>query len=230
MIKVAILVDGAFFIKRLRFLYANQAGFEPYDPVFFARELHALALKHLNWKKRTSRDKNETLYRILYYDCYPLDKRVHNPISMRCIDFSKSREALFRKKFFDELKKMRKVALRLGEIKDHMGWVLNTEKTRDLIRRRIDISELLESDVVYDVSQKGVDMKIGLDIAALAYKKMADKIILISGDSDFVPAAKVARREGIDFVLDPMWNHINDLLFEHIDGLQSTCIKPEKSK
>ncbi len=26
-----------------------------------------------------------------------------------------------------------------------------------------------------------------------------DQIILIAGDSDFVPAAKLARREGIDF-------------------------------
>jgi uncharacterized LabA/DUF88 family protein len=50
--------------------------------------------------------------------------------------------------------------------------------------------------------------------------------VLISGDSDFVSAAKVARREGIDFVLDPLWNHIDDALFEHIDGLNSVC--PDK--
>ncbi len=47
-------------------------------------------------------------------------------------------------------------------------------------------------------------MRIGLDIASLAYKKQIDQIILIAGDSDFVPAAKLARREGIDFILDPM--------------------------
>ncbi len=64
-------------------------------------------------------------------------------------------------------------------------------------------------------------MKIGIDIATLAYKKLVDQIVLISGDSDFVPAAKLARREGIDFVLDSMGNHIADDLLEHIDGLQS---------
>ncbi len=64
-------------------------------------------------------------------------------------------------------------------------------------------------------------MKIGLDIASLAYKRLVDQIILIAGDSDFVPAAKLARREGIDFVLDPMWADIKANLFEHIDGLQS---------
>ena len=64
-------------------------------------------------------------------------------------------------------------------------------------------------------------MRIGLDIASLAYKKQVDQIILIAGDSDFVPAAKLARREGIDFILDPMWASIKDSLFEHIDGLRS---------
>jgi uncharacterized LabA/DUF88 family protein len=47
-------------------------------------------------------------------------------------------------------------------------------------------------------------MKIGLDIASMSYKKQVNKIILISGESDFVPAAKLARREGIEFILDSM--------------------------
>lgn len=69
--------------------------------------------------------------------------------------------------------------------------------------------------------QKGVDMRIGLDIASLAYKKEVNQIVLISGDSDFVPAAKLARREGIDFVLDPLGAKVKDNLFEHIDGLNT---------
>lgn len=64
-------------------------------------------------------------------------------------------------------------------------------------------------------------MKIGLDIASLAYKKQVDQIILISGDSDFVPAAKLARREGIDFILDPLGSPIKPDLTEHIDGLRT---------
>lgn len=71
------------------------------------------------------------------------------------------------------------------------------------------------------VFQKGVDMRIGIDIASLAFKKQVDQIILISGDSDFVPAAKQARREGIDFILDPMRSPIKEDLFEHIDGMRT---------
>lgn len=48
-----------------------------------------------------------------------------------------------------------------------------------------------------------------------------DQIILISGDRDSVPAAKLARREGIDFILDPLWASIKPNLHEHIDGLRS---------
>jgi uncharacterized LabA/DUF88 family protein len=80
-----------------------------------------------------------------------------------------------------------------------------------------------------DLRQKGVDMRIGLDIAALALKRQVSTIVLIAGDSDFVPAAKLARREGLQFILDPMWQAVNEDLFEHIDGLQSGLPKPQGS-
>lgn len=65
-----------------------------------------------------------------------------------------------------------------------------------------------------------------MDIASMSYKHQVNQIILISGDSDFVPAAKLARREGIDFILDPMWNPIKSNLSEHIDGLHTCCRRP----
>ena len=70
------------------------------------------------------------------------------------------------------------------------------------------VSDLSDSDFEPNFVQKGVDMRIGIDIVTIATKRQADQIILIAGDSDFVPAAKFARREGIDFVLDPMWQRI----------------------
>ena len=38
----------------------------------------------------------------------------------------------------------------------------------------------------------------------MSYKRQVDQIVLVAGDSDFVPASKLARREGIDFILDPL--------------------------
>jgi len=45
--------------------------------------------------------------------------------------------------------------------------------------------------------QKGVDMKIGLDIASMAYKKLVERIVLITNDTDLIPAIKLARINGI---------------------------------
>ena len=84
---------------------------------------------------------------------------------------------------------------------------------------------LTEKDFVPTITQKGVDMKIGIDISSLAFKQQVEQIVLIAGDSDFVPAAKLARREGIDIVLDPLEQDVKDNLFEHIDGKRS-CGNP----
>ena len=214
-VSVAILVDGAFFLKRYGVVHKNGKSHSPQD---VAKNLFTMCLRHVG--------SEEHLYRILYYDCEPLSKRVHNPVSKKVIDFNKSQVAVFRHAFFDELRKKRKVALRLGYIKDHNRWVIHPAKTKELLAGKIALPDLKEEDVIYQVRQKSVDMKIGLDIASLALKKSVNKIILISGDGDFVPAAKMARREGIDFILDPMWNHIDDSLFEHIDGLKSTVPRP----
>ena len=120
-----------------------------------------------------------------------------------------------------ELKHRRKFALRLGHLSDQMNYNLKPEVTKALLSGKIKIEDLTEKDFVFNAQQKGVDMKIGVDIASLAYKRQVDQIILIAGDSDFVPAAKLARREGIDFILDPMWSDVRPDLFEHIDGLKS---------
>ena len=64
-------------------------------------------------------------------------------------------------------------------------------------------------------------MRIGLDIASLAYNGIVDQVILISGDCDFVPVAKVARRHGIDFIVDPMGAKIRPEVKVHVDGIET---------
>ena len=214
----AILIDGDFFLKRHRFIYGTM------KPSEIAQSMHKMCLDHLNWK-----DDRRELYRIFFYDCPPLSKKAHNPLTKEAIDFSRTHVAAFRLELHNELRKLRKVALRLGYLNEWSGyWAITPEKTKELLDHKISINDLKPEDVHYEVRQKGVDMRIGLDIASMAYKKQVDQIILVAGDSDFVPAAKLARREGIDFILDPMWSHIRDDLFEHIDGLRSVCQKPKR--
>ena len=80
---------------------------------------------------------------------------------------------------------------------------------------------LEETDVNLELRQKGVDMRLGMDIASIVLKKQANTLVLVTGDSDFVPAAKLARREGAEVILDPLWRNIRPALHEHIDGLYS---------
>jgi uncharacterized LabA/DUF88 family protein len=54
-------------------------------------------------------------------------------------------------------------------------------------------------------------------------------IILVAGDADFVPAAKLARREGVHFILDPLWQNVSGDLLEHIDGLRSGFFDPHRA-
>jgi uncharacterized LabA/DUF88 family protein len=225
-VKTAILVDGSYFIKRYRSLYPDWKSKSANQVV---RDLYGALLRNLRYANKNG-DKKKELYRIFFYDCPPLEKRLQNPVSKKGFNFGESIEATFRKELHEELKRFRKVALRLGRIEDNGYWIIKPQKTKDLLNNKISISSLTESDVFYEARQKGVDMRIGLDISSLAYKKAVDQIILIAGDSDFVPAAKLARREGIDFLLDPMWNNINPDLHEHIDGLVSSWPKPQPKK
>jgi uncharacterized LabA/DUF88 family protein len=216
--KTAILVDGGFFLKR----YRSLNKIKNLDPVKTAKDLWEMCLKHLSQPKSETYD----LYRIFYYDCLPYEKKQHNPITGKSIDFSKTEQYKFQIAFFEELKKKRKIALRLGVLEDRKRWIIKSSKTKELLSGRIAVKDLSEDDVQFDFTQKMVDIKIGLDIASITLKSQVDQIILISGDSDFVPAAKLARREGIDFLLDPMWNPIKPHLFEHIDGLVSKIKRP----
>lgn len=221
----AVLIDGAFFIKRIRHFEKHNA----YNAEHIASLALALSLNHLSqkvWVNGIEQQQSDTLYRIFFYDCPPLEKKMHNPISKKSIDFSKSDEAVFRRELHKELIKQRKLALRLGRLSEMSDWRLKPEIMKKLLKGEINQTDITENDVVLDVKQKGVDMRIALDIASITFKKQADRIVLISGDSDFVPAAKLARREGIDFILDPMWKDIPDDLFEHIDGLKTTYFRP----
>jgi len=220
----AILIDGGFFLKRLRRLQGSMA------PAEAAQTLHKMCLDHLHEKRAKVEHparKSETsarrqLYRIFYYDCPPLLKKAHNPVTGKALDFAKTPMAAWRLEFFEELKKLRKVALRLGYLNQRSAyWALKPDAFKRLLGGDLKVEELSEDDVQYEVRQKGVDMKLGLDIASLAYKRLVDQIVLVAGDSDFVPSAKLARREGVDFVLDPMWSQIAPDLQEHVDGLRS---------
>lgn len=213
MSKTAILVDGGFFTKRFSTLLG------PADPKIRADQLMSYCRRHLSEKRGDGSYKHE-LYRIFYYDCPPLDTCIFHPFLMRNINLKNTDQYRWMTEFISELYSKRKVAVRLGTLASKQAhYIIKPDSLKKYLNKDREPYELTEADFVLDVQQKGVDMRIGVDIASLAFKKQVDQIVLIAGDSDFVPAAKLARREGIDFVLDSLKAQIKPDLFEHIDGL-----------
>lgn len=219
MSKTAILVDGGFYRKRAAFLWGNRSPEETADGLI------RYCYKHL-----AEHHTKHELYRIFYYDCPPISKKMYHPLLGRTVDLGQKPQFQWMNAFLAAMKQKRKVALRLGVLDDASSvYTLNYDTVKKLCSGSMTRSDLTEADFIPTIVQKGVDMKIGIDIASLSYKKQVEQIVLIAGDSDFVPAAKLARREGIDVVLDPLEQSIKESLFEHIDGKRS-CGNPYKER
>ena len=215
----AVLVDGAFFLARYRKVWGDR---DAADARTVAKTVFGMSLEHLKVLERP----REVLYRIYFYDCPPLEKTLSKPVSGDLLDFGRTQSAAFRRDLHDQLRRQRKLALRLGRLSDRGEWKLKFSANQQLRDGILHSEDLADEHFEPDLRQTQVDMKIGIDIATLAYKQQVDQIILVAGDCDFIPAAKLARHEGIDFILDPMWQSIAPDLHEHIDGLQSVCPRP----
>lgn len=265
--RVAVLIDGGFFIKRLPRLVGSHLCKTPAGVADCARLLCKRHVQRLISEPFASPRSRwlEHVYRLFYYDAAPYDGVAHHPISNAQIQFGKTDEARFRIELFNALRRQRKFALRLGKVTKEDGWrIKDASVTKRLLRTRewlhvidgviahaktgkplpslppeqlaalLKIADtwraLMPDDVRLGLRQKGVDMRIGLDISTLTLKKQVDTIILVTGDSDFVPAAKLARREGVEFILDPLWQCINDDLHEHVDGVTSGFRRPDDAR
>lgn len=211
------MVDGGFYRRRANSLFGQKS------PAARADELMEYCRRHI-------RESDAFLYRIFYYDCPPSSKVLFHPLTREQVNLGKSSQFDWMNQFLRSLTKKRKVALRWGEeLETQSGYLLKPQPLKRLCAGTITIEDLTERDFSLDITQKGVDMRIGLDIASLAERGSVNQIIMISGDSDFVPAAKHARRSGIDFILDPMWANVADSLNEHVDGVRECVSRPPEN-
>lgn len=91
-------------------------------------------------------------------------------------------------------------------------------QSKDLFRvYYYDAPPIAANDLVPDMTQKGVDIRIGLDIAWIALKHVADVLVLVTGDSDFVPVMKFARKEGLKVYLETLSHGVRRELKAHAD-------------
>lgn len=213
--KVVFMIDGWFMRKQI---------YEYKTFYYSGPEIRKYCLSHLK--------NNDYLYRIFYYDTEPLDKKGHHPITKKAIDFSQTKVALDQNKLLDSIKSTPNFALRLGKtVWKNNEWLLSHEILKALINKKMSIDQLKEDDLKPLIEQKAVDMKLGLDITYIAVRKLADLLIIITGDADIVPVLKFARREGMQVCLDPLRNPIRPELSEHVDFIATKIpIKIKKTK
>lgn len=209
--RTAILVDGGYYRVRARALWGNKSAKDR------AKELYDYCMLHI-----TEPTEPRDLYRIFYYDCPPMTRTMTHPLTGNAIDFSSLPGTKWSNDFYASFTNERKVAVRMGELAEATAtYILKDDALSDLLKKARTVDDLQESDFRLDVKQKGVDMRIGLDVASLARERLVDQIILIAGDSDFLPVAKMARKNGVDFLLDPMKQFTKKSLRNHLDGIES---------
>lgn len=153
------------------------------------------------------------LHRVYFYDALPLEASVSKPLNGAPINFGQTSVASTSKALYDALKVLPFFSLRMGETAFN-GWQVSPKV---LAAAQGNQTQITEAELLPKINQKGVDMRIGMDIAALTLKHHVKVIVLVTGDSDFVPAMKFARREGAQLFLCSFGRHMKPAMYEHSD-------------
>ncbi len=151
----------------------SKAAKHNYTPAFIEKLAHSCCIGA------------DTIQRILYYDCAPYAGRVRLPVSGKMHTYPSSDAWLH------ELSHKDLIAVRRGVLK-FRGFVPQTVPLP---------TPHTDADFRPEFEQKGVDMRIGLDMANYASNRAVDLIALMTNDTDCIPAMKYARRAGLQVAL-----------------------------
>jgi uncharacterized LabA/DUF88 family protein len=208
----AILLDGGFITKKLH----QRLGRAATAADVFAECERLKAIPEVA---------DYELLRIYYYDAFPSSEGTFLPVSGTQHNLAETERFRRSQQLFDALVMMPHFALRMGHVSlSPHKWKMKPKVATELLTQP---RTLTDADFDLDASQKGVDMRIGMDMARLALREMVRAVIVVTGDSDFVPAFKYVRREGVKVILEPMGNSGRIELRQHADIVLRT---PRKKK
>ena len=159
--KIAVMLDGG----HVR-VHAKSAG-KQYDPDYIEKIGLACSVT------------GETIHRIMYYDCPPFNGTAILPVSGNKKAFAGS-DAWLKTLSYKDL-----FCIRLGVLK-FRGYVINNNKIPYTPGQ-----PLTDADFHPEFEQKGVDMRIGIDMANLSANRSVDLIALATNDTDCIPAIEV---------------------------------------
>lgn len=175
-----VMIDGGFLKKKFK--------------TAFRRNIEAADVKQIASNILSEYSLEDKSYRIYYYDCPPSAEESTLPISRKKYSFASTPGYKKGVDFITQLKQEDFFAVREGVL-TFKGWKIKESCFNKQGQKML--SQLTDSSFKPDLQQKGVDTKIGLDIAWASYERIAQNILLVTGDSDFAPAIKTARRNGI---------------------------------
>lgn len=155
----------------------------------------------------------EYFFRALYYDAPPFVGSRQKPVSGDWVKF-KANDTLLA-----DIEKLERFACRRGSL-GFRGW-----KPRSVPLNGG--APLTDADFKPIFEQKGVDMRVGLDIATFSERLSVERIVLVSGDQDMIPAMKHARKAGLEIGLVQIphpTRPLHDNLVAHADFVRTISI------
>jgi uncharacterized LabA/DUF88 family protein len=199
--ETAILIDGAFIRKKFR----SGKGAD-----ISAHDIQAVVTNILALVSIPASD-----YRVYFYDCKPCNEKTSLPITHTTFNFETTPQYRKGVKLLDDIKLLPFFAVREGAL-SFTGWVLKPSCYGE--------NPLTDTCFTPNLKQKGVDIKIGLDVAWISFNHIANNIIMVTGDSDFVPVIKTARRSGVFVYLFTLYHNVKKELLENVDVVQEISI------
>lgn len=197
--KIAILIDGGFFDA------VNKNKTDGQFPTAYHVKQEVEHTMQLIRAKTLIDSENikDVLFRVYFYDAQPFNGKKTSPQGDE-YDFTLSKSYIAKTELLNELARTDKFCLRLGML-SFAGWQPRINEDGALIGYRPSFR------------QKGVDIKVGMDMVWIATHKVVDKIAIISGDSDFIDPIEFAKREGIQVYLNHMGLKVRDELIQSCD-------------
>lgn len=198
--RYAILIDGGFITKAL----SVRSKKFPCAAEIEAECSRIMALAPLN---------GHDLLRIYFYDAPPATQKLKNPIDGSVLDLGSSSVYARNTALFDEIELLPNFAFRRGKTVVR-GWRIGQKALKQMVTApRVPAPK----DLTPNIQQKGVDLRIGLDVARLALRQLVQVIVVVTGDSDMTPVFKFARREGLRVYLDHLGMPVRRELKVHAD-------------
>ena len=160
--KFAVLIDGGFIKKKLQERHKRF----PTIPDIQTEVERIKYYPHLTAK---------SLLRVYFYDAPPAAGVIRNPLDGKRIDLSATRNHADNTSLQQALELQPDFALRSGETAVH-GWRLGSAALKSLTQ---ETRAPVAKDLVPNIEQKGVDLRIGLDIARLSLRQLVDIIVVV---------------------------------------------------